>query len=103
MQVLRQFDGECAALLRSGTNALDEPIPSPVDGFCRVPGRHPPRFVLIECTTTEPADLRAKWLSGWSRGAEGDEQGSRSDKAGDLVEGRARGPGTPRMLPGRFV
>jgi hypothetical protein len=33
IRLLRQADPECAPILRTGGNALDEPIAAPVDGF----------------------------------------------------------------------
>jgi hypothetical protein len=61
--ILRRFSEECSSVLRTGTNALDEPIGSPLDGFCRIPDRDPPCFVLIQCTTTDVPGLRSKWLA----------------------------------------
>ena len=86
IQILRKFESECAAILRLGTNTLDEPIPSALDGFCRVPGVHPPRFVSVECTTTDPGGLRKKWLKGWYHSPGKVKTCTKSNDTGDLVK-----------------
>lgn len=69
--VLRFEDADCRALIHTGLNAAGRPIASPVDGFVRVPGSRPPRYVLVQHTTvTDPQKLRAKWLSGLVGGKE---------------------------------
>lgn len=62
--VLRRQDDDCKALLHTGQNAAGRPIADPLDGFVRVPGSYPPRYILAAHTTTKPPKLRGKWLGG---------------------------------------
>lgn len=58
--ILCKAEREYRAILHTGINAQGQPIKSPVDGFCRVPGSDPPHFVLVEHTLEEK--LEKKWL-----------------------------------------
>jgi len=60
--VLRKDNRDYAAVIHTGINAQGETIRSPLDGFCRVPGSVPPRFILVEHTTTDRDGLDKKWL-----------------------------------------
>lgn len=60
--VLRKDNRDYAAIIHTGINAHGETIRSPLDGFCRVPGSVPPRFILVEHTTTDRDGLEKKWL-----------------------------------------
>ncbi len=60
---LRELEADCQAVIHFGMNAQGKTIPGPLDGFCRVPGVNPPRFVMIAATTTNLANLKAKWLA----------------------------------------
>jgi hypothetical protein len=60
--VLRKDNRDYAAIIHTGINAQGETIKSPVDGFCQVPGSVPPRFLLVEHTTTDRDGLEKKWL-----------------------------------------
>jgi len=60
---LRELEADCKAIIHLGMNARQKTIPGPLDGFCRVPGVNPPRFVMIAATTTNLAKLKAKWLA----------------------------------------
>jgi hypothetical protein len=60
---LRELEADCQAVIHFGMNAQGKTIPGPLDGFCRVPGINPPRFVMIAATTTNLTNLKAKWLA----------------------------------------
>ena len=60
---LRELATECHAVIHMGMNAQEKTVPGPLDGFCRVPGVTPPRFLMIAATTTKPSKLKAKWLT----------------------------------------
>lgn len=60
---LRELEADCHAVIHFGMNAQGKTIPGPLDGFCRVPGVIPPRFVMIAATTTNLVNLKAKWLA----------------------------------------
>ena len=60
--VLRKENKDYAYILQTGVNAAGEPVKSPVDGFCQVPGSTPPHFLIIQDTTTERRGLKRKWL-----------------------------------------
>ncbi len=60
--VLRKDNRDYAAIIHTGINAHGETIRSPLDGFCRVPASVPPRFILVEHTTTDRDGLEKKWL-----------------------------------------
>jgi len=60
--VLRKDNRDYTAILHTGINAHGETIKSPLDGFCRVPASVPPRFILVEHTTTDRDGLEKKWL-----------------------------------------
>lgn len=64
ISILRSADSDCSAIIHTGINAQGETIPSPVDGFCLVPGSKPDRFLLLQVTTTDRTGLRNKWLNG---------------------------------------
>ena len=65
---LRELEPDCKAIIHLGMNAQGKTIPGPLDGFCRVPGFDPPRFVMIAATATMLAKLKGKWLSGAGTG-----------------------------------
>ncbi len=69
--VLRKQNKDYAAIIHTGINVKGKPINSPVDGFCLVPRSDPPRFLLVEHTTTDRDGLQNKWLS-ILEGKEGD-------------------------------
>ncbi|MBW4547079.1 MAG: ATP-binding protein [Symplocastrum torsivum CPER-KK1] len=60
--VLRKDNRDYAAIIHTGINAQGETIRSPLDGFCRVPESVPPRFIVVEHTTTDRDGLEKKWL-----------------------------------------
>lgn len=60
--VLRKHNRDYAAIIHTGINAQGETIKSPVDGFCRVPGSVPPRFLFVQHATTDRNQLEKKWL-----------------------------------------
>lgn len=61
--ILRRADSNYAAIIHTGINPKGEPIPSPVDGFCLVPGSKPDHFLFLQHTTIERSKLRNKWLN----------------------------------------
>ncbi|MEH2005204.1 ATP-binding protein [Nostoc sp.] len=60
--ILRKDNKDYKAIVHTGINAQGDTIKSPVDGFCRVPGSIPPRYLLIAHTITKRDDLEKKWL-----------------------------------------
>jgi hypothetical protein len=60
--VLRKANRDYAHILQTGINAAGEPVRSPVDGFCRAPESTPPRFLMVQATTSERRYLERKWL-----------------------------------------
>ena len=60
---LRELATDCHAIIHMGMNAEGKTVPGPLDGFCRVPGINPARFVMIAATTTSSKKLRIKWLA----------------------------------------
>ena len=60
--VLRNVNKDYEAVLHLGVNAAGEPVKSPLDGFCMVPGSTPPKFIMVQHTTTERNQLEKKWL-----------------------------------------
>jgi hypothetical protein len=71
--VLRRQDDDCRALIHTGLNVDGKPVAAPLDGFVRVPGSHPPLYVLVLHTTTKRRDLPRNWLGGLGgRRGEGD-------------------------------
>ena len=61
-RVLRITDDDCRFLEHMGVNAAGKTVPNPIDGFCRVPGVDPPRFVMVAFNTEKLASLERKWL-----------------------------------------
>lgn len=82
--VLRKDNRDYAAILHVGLNATGEPVKSPVDGFCQVPGSSPPHFVIVQVTTTEKRDLKRKWLHDHTVARKGKSALVKDD--GDLVK-----------------
>jgi hypothetical protein len=60
--VLHKDNPDYAAIIHTGINAQGETIKSPVDGFCRVPGSVPRRYLLVQYATTDRDKLEKKWL-----------------------------------------
>jgi hypothetical protein len=58
--ILCKEEKDYRAILHPGLNAQNQPIKSPVDGFCRVPNSIPPHFILVEHTIED--NLEKKWL-----------------------------------------
>ena len=95
-QVLRGIDKDCAALLHLGLNATGKPIPGPIDGFGRVPGPAPGKYVTAAFTTMSLAKLEQKWLgSKHARKASTlsvrqkkrkNDKGRRAAESGDLIK-----------------
>jgi hypothetical protein len=63
IRVLKKIDQDCRAIILLGQNVAGKPIPGPIDGFGRVPGSGPSRYVTAAFTTTSVAKLERKWLS----------------------------------------
>lgn len=63
IRVLREIDEDCRAIIHTGLNVAGKPIPDPVDGFGRVPGSGPSKYMSAAFTTTSIAELEQKWLS----------------------------------------
>ncbi len=73
--ILRRANSKYAAIIQTGINSKGETIPSPVDGFCLVPGSKPNHFLFVQHTTTERSRLKYKWLN---------------DTDGDLIKASAK-------------
>lgn len=81
--VLRKDNKDYQTIIHTGVNAQGETVTSPLDGFCLVPASSPPRFLLVEHTTTDKSRLERKWLHDTS--SQGASKASESDD-GDLVK-----------------
>lgn len=95
IRVLREIDQDCRAIIHLGLNAVGKPIPGPVDGFGRVPGQTPSRYVTAAFTTTSLEKLEQKWLSDG-------EPSSGSEPGGDPESGKAKRKRAPRE-PGDLI
>ena len=82
--VLRKANKDYAYILQTGVNAAGEPVKSPVDGFCQVPGSTPPHFLIIQHTTTERRGLERKWLYDYADAPNATSASASDD--GDLVK-----------------
>jgi hypothetical protein len=60
--ILWNRNPDYAAIVPNGVNSKGKSVKSPLDGFCLVPGSDPPRFLLVQHTTTDRTHLREKWL-----------------------------------------
>lgn len=61
-RVLRLVDSDCNILNHLGVNAEGKTIKGPVDGFCKVPGSDPTRFVMAAFATDTADKLERKWI-----------------------------------------
>ena len=95
MRVLREIDEDCRAIIHLGINAGGKTIPGPVDGFGRVPGSNPGKYVTAAFTTTNAGGLETKWLgrsgsgkstSGKSTGKGRRRKATQQDIKGDLIK-----------------
>lgn len=84
--ILRRANEEYAYLIQTGVNAAGEPIKSPIDAFCRVPDKDPPRFLVVASTTTDRKSLKAKWLHDSSGYVKGSSERKKED--GDLLKAK---------------
>ena len=83
-RVLRITDEDCRLLEHEGVNAAGKTVPNPVDGFCRVPGTAPPRFVITAFTTDKVKSLQRKWLFDHSKSPRAKKATDADD--GDLIK-----------------
>jgi len=83
-RVLRIKDDDCRFMEHMGVNAQGKTISNPIDGFCRVPGIEPPRFVMTAFTTCKTESLEHKWLFNHAVGSRGSQATDADD--GDLIK-----------------
>jgi hypothetical protein len=88
-RVLRIADDDCRLLEHMGVNAAGKTVPNPVDGFCRVPGTSPPRFVMAAFTTINLDFLERKWLFDHSS-AKHAKRATEAADDGDLIKASQR-------------
>ncbi len=84
ISVLRRDNKDYAHILQTGVNAAGEPVISPVDGFCRVPGSAPAHFLMVQVTSTERESLERKWL--YDSTVAKERRPVSTDRDGDLVK-----------------
>ncbi len=60
--ILRKQNQEYNSIISTGRNSQGKPIKSIHDAFCQVPGSDPPKFIMVQSTTTRSKDLEKKWL-----------------------------------------
>lgn len=60
MRVLRQTDTDYARIEHLGVNADGKPVKNPLDGFCRVPGSNPSRYVMAAFSTDAANKIERK-------------------------------------------
>lgn len=87
-RVLRITDEDCRLLEHMGVNAAGKPVANPIDGFCRVPGTDPPRFVMAQFTTDRVETLERKWLFDHSAAPNAKKATAAHD--GDLIKASRR-------------
>jgi len=64
IQALRGLDKDCEQILHLGLNAVGKAVPGPTDGFGRVAGSIPGKYVTAAFTTISSNKLEQKWLGG---------------------------------------
>jgi hypothetical protein len=94
IRALRELDPDCAPLIHLGINSVGKTIVSPIDGFARVPGSNPSKYVTAAFTTVASNKLEQKWLNAGidtpatSRGRKRRATGgsARASEPGDLIK-----------------
>ena len=61
-RVLRQTDHDYARIEHLGVNADGKTIKNPLDGFCKIPGSNPSRYVMAAFSTDVVSNIRRKLL-----------------------------------------
>jgi hypothetical protein len=95
---LRELDDDCRALAHFGVNEAGKTIANPVDGFCRVPGSDPPRFVMPAFTLTARDGLLRKWLFDHTTAPRAKAATAEAD--GDLIKAARKAAGLRGGHPG---
>jgi len=112
IRVLREIDEDCRAIIHLGINAAGKPIPGPVDGFGRVPGSHPGKYVTAAFTTTSLSKLEQKWLNAGSstpptsrrRNRKAKHEKHKVSELGDLIKAAANAAPIRAAAPdARFI
>jgi hypothetical protein len=88
VRVLRRLHPDCEYLEHLGVNAQGKTITGPIDGFGRVPGSRPSRYVMAAFTVAARDELRRKWYADGSPNPT-PERG-RKVQTGDLVKACAK-------------
>lgn len=94
---LRELDDDCRAVAHFGVNEAGKTIANPIDGFCRVPGSDPPRFVMPAFTLTAREGLERKWLFDHSTAPRAKTATAADD--GDLIKAAREAAGIRRGGP----
>ena len=97
-RVLRITDEDCRLLEHMGVNAIGKTIANPIDGFCKVPGTDPPRFVMAAFTTAKFDSLDRKWLFDHSTSTHAKKATEADD--GDLIKASHRAEELRKDHPG---
>jgi len=87
-RVLRITEEDCRLLDHMGVNAVGKTVANPIDGFCKVPGTDPPRFLMAAFTTDRAESLERKWLFDHSTAPRAKKATAADD--GDLVKAHLR-------------
>lgn len=82
--VLRKANREYETIIHTGINVRGVPIKSPLDGFCLVPESKPPKFIIVQHTTTELRGLERKWL--YNRTSAKRKEHLQKKEDGDLIK-----------------
>ena len=82
-RVLRQTDPDYARIEHLGVNADGKTIKNPLDGFCKIPGSNPPRYVMAAFSTDVVKKIERKLLFD-HRQSEGTKYKDADD--GDLIK-----------------
>src|SRR5262249_2891596 len=88
MRALRRLHPECACLEHVGVNAQGKPIPGPIDGFARLQGTKPSRYVAAAFTAAARNELRRKWYG--DRSSSAARERGRKLETGDLIKACAQ-------------
>jgi len=82
-RVLRQLDVDYLRVEHMGVNASGKTVKNPLDGFCRIPGSQPPRYVMAAFSTDMLERIERKLL--FDHSTSGGKSYTKADD-GDLVK-----------------
>jgi hypothetical protein len=84
IRALRRLHPDCECIEHLGINAKGKTIPGPIDGFCRIPGSNPSKYITAAFTIAARNELRRKWYAGGSSNASSGH--GRKPQPGDLTK-----------------